>query len=116
MKSFGKTKVSLLVVLLFSSVFILLGNASAATYYVSPTGSDSSSGTSSSPFKTIQKAAGIVNPGDTVIIKDGIYTDTNGDGGVVNLNRGGTSTSWIKIPLLSAVSAWRVFYLSSSFR
>ncbi len=64
-------------------------------YFVSPTGSDSSSGTSSAPFKTIQKAANIVNPGDTVIIKDGIYIDTNNDNFVVQLNRGGTASNWI---------------------
>ena len=48
----------------------------AKTYYVSPTGSNTASGTSSAPFKTIQKAADIVNPGDTVIIRDGVYTTT----------------------------------------
>ena len=95
MKGFGIAKIGLLVVLLFSSIFILLGNASATTYYVSPTGSDSSSGTSSSPFKTIQKAADIVNPGDTVIVRDGTYTDTDGDDFIVKISRSGTSSAWV---------------------
>jgi len=79
----------LLTVLLFGS------SALAATYYVSPTGSDGNSGTVSAPFKTIQKAADIVNPGDTVIVKNGNYTDTNNDGAVLKINRAGTSGSWI---------------------
>jgi hypothetical protein len=70
-------------------------NASAATYYVSPTGSDSSSGLVGAPFKTIQKAANIVNPGDTVIVKDGIYTDTNSDDIIISLSRGGTASNWV---------------------
>src|SRR5262249_31357167 len=44
------------------------------TYYVSPTGSDSNPGSEAAPFKTIQKAADIVNPGDAVIVEDGVYT------------------------------------------
>lgn len=77
--------------------FVLSGQVSAmaATYYVSPSGSDNTSGTSISPFRTIQHAADIVNPGDTVIIEDGVYTDTNGDGIILNVNRGGNSSSWI---------------------
>lgn len=73
----------------------LTGMASATTYYVSPSGSDSSIGTSSAPFRTIQRAANVVNPGDTVIVKSGVYTDTNGDGAIVSFQRGGTSGSWI---------------------
>jgi hypothetical protein len=69
--------------------------AGAATYFVSPSGSDSNSGSSAAPFKTIQKAANIVNPGDTVIVKDGTYTDTNGDHDIVRITRGGTTGAWI---------------------
>ena len=71
------------------------GEAAGATYYVSPTGSDSSNGSAGAPFKTIQKAANIVNPGDTVIVKDGVYSDTDNDGRIVNITRGGTSSAWI---------------------
>jgi hypothetical protein len=49
-------------------------NAAATSYYVSPTGSDSHSGTSSgSPFKTIAKAAGLTKPGDIVYVMAGSY-------------------------------------------
>jgi hypothetical protein len=44
-----------------------------STYYVATNGSDSNPGTSGLPFLTIQKAANVVNPGDTVIVRDGTY-------------------------------------------
>lgn len=79
------------------SLFLLfaVGETLAGTYYVSPTGNDGNSGSSSAPFKTIQKAADIVNPADTVIVRDGIYTDTNSDGRIVTLSRGGKSGAWV---------------------
>src|ERR1700744_6011272 len=58
------------------------GFASAAqatppqTYYVSPTGSDSNSGTVASRFKTIQKCANLMEPGDTCEIETGDYAET----------------------------------------
>lgn len=77
-------------------IFMFFSNETLANvYYVSPYGSDYDNGSISSPFKTIQKAANIVNPGDTVIVRDGIYTDSNNDNSVVDLDRGGTSTDWI---------------------
>src|SRR5215475_15183317 len=44
-----------------------------ATYHVSPTGSDYNPGSESRPFRTIQKAADSVKPGDTVLVDDGVY-------------------------------------------
>jgi parallel beta-helix repeat protein len=45
------------------------------TYYVSPSGSNSNSGTSrDKPFKTIQHAADLVSPGDTVTVLAGSYS------------------------------------------
>jgi parallel beta-helix repeat protein len=54
----------------------LLGQLSgwaAGTYYVSPTGNDTGAGTSASPWKTIQHAADVAGPGDTVIVQPGTY-------------------------------------------
>jgi hypothetical protein len=62
-----------------------------ATYYVSPKGSDSNRGTKSAPFRNIQKAASVVNPGDTVIVRDGTYRDHNSDNWVVRIKRSGKS-------------------------
>ena len=76
-----------------SILLIFLGKVNAKTYYVSPAGLDSNQGTALNPFKTIQKAANIVNSGDTVIVGDGIYTDDNSDNQVVQFSRGGKAGS-----------------------
>src|SRR5688572_9177940 len=48
-----------------------------STYYVSLAGSDGSAGTSlSAPFRTIQRAANVAEPGDTVLIRAGTYRET----------------------------------------
>ncbi|MGH7568623.1 MAG: choice-of-anchor Q domain-containing protein [Gemmatimonadales bacterium] len=65
------------------------------TYYVAPTGNDANAGTATAPFSTIQKAADVVVPGDVVIVDNGVYTDTDGDGSVVAINRGGTAGAWV---------------------
>ena len=80
-------------VVLFSS--LIVNESSAVTYYVATNGSDNNDGVISSPFKRIQKAAEVVNPGDTVIVKDGVYTDTDNNGRIVLLEKGGTSDNWI---------------------
>ena len=76
--------------------------ADAATWYVAPAGNDSNAGTESAPFRTIQRAANVVNPGDTVIVEDGTYTGigtgtscASSSRPVVCLSRGGTSSAWV---------------------
>lgn len=49
--------------------------AYAATYYVSPTGSDANPGTQSQPWKTIRKATNTLGSGDTATILSGIYNE-----------------------------------------
>src|SRR5436190_17121252 len=49
-------------------------SATATTWYVATGGNNLNNGTSSStPFQTIQKAATVVNPGDTVLVAAGSY-------------------------------------------
>jgi hypothetical protein len=48
----------------------------AATFYVSPTGSDKAAGTIDAPFSTVQRAQAAVHPGDTVLIRGGTYAVT----------------------------------------
>jgi hypothetical protein len=48
--------------------------ASATTWYVAGTGNDSNAGTSvKAPFATLQHAANLTSPGDTVMVLDGTY-------------------------------------------
>ena len=49
-------------------------DSAATIYYLSPNGSDSNPGTSASPWKTLTKANSTIAAGDTVILKDGVYT------------------------------------------
>ena len=70
-----------------------------ATYHVSPTGSDSNPGSKARPFRTIQKAADSVKPGDTVLVDDGVYiysgpNDCHGKV-VVCVSRGGAPDNWV---------------------
>ena len=63
----------------FLLLILIFGNHSRASafrnYYVSPTGNDSSPGTSpSAPKLTLQSAVTVSASGDTVIVADGTYT------------------------------------------
>ncbi len=50
--------------------------ASAADYYVSPSGNDANNGTSvSSAWRTIAKANGVLRAGDTLYMRGGEYVD-----------------------------------------
>ncbi|MEH1832178.1 MAG: right-handed parallel beta-helix repeat-containing protein [Nostoc sp.] len=71
--------------------------ATPKTYYVSGKGNDKNSGLStSSAFKTIQKAADLTNPGDQVLIMNGVYTNLSKAQSVVNIKRSGTANAWIR--------------------
>jgi len=49
--------------------------ASAADWYISPSGSDSNAGTYAKPFKSLMKAQDAASSGDTVYIMGGTYKD-----------------------------------------
>jgi len=74
-------------------LFLFSTAAMGATYYVAPSGNDSNSGSTEYPWRTIQKAADRVSPGDTVIIKDGTYTHEGAPGYNVIIGRGGTEAN-----------------------
>jgi Right handed beta helix region len=61
-------------------------------YFVDPKGVDSHPGTRLAPFKTIQRAADVAGPGDTVIVRVGRYT---GPSRIVSLTRGGAPGAWL---------------------
>ena len=65
-----------------------LGSVLAArTIYVAKNGNDANAGTQTAPYLTINKAAQVAQPGDTVVVHSGLYRET------VKPARGGTSES-----------------------
>jgi hypothetical protein len=72
-----------------------------STYYVSPAGSDSSNGSSTAPWLTIQHAANSVTAGDTVYVLAGTYHES------VTLEASGSATagpiSFISSPTGAAI-------------
>ncbi len=89
MKRVGIAVISLLLVLFFANA------AMSVTYYISPSGSDTGSGSATQPFATIDHAASVVNPGDTVIAAPGVYYENDYKKGQVGLyvRRGGTAAA-----------------------
>lgn len=61
--------------------------AHSATYYVATGGNDAWPGTLGQPWKTIQKAANTLDPGDTVLVRGGVY------GGPVTVNVSGSASA-----------------------
>ncbi|MGL4612181.1 MAG: right-handed parallel beta-helix repeat-containing protein [Trueperaceae bacterium] len=65
-------------------------------YYVSGSGNDSNNGLSqSTAFKTLQKAASLTNPGDTVLVMNGTYSKEDSNSNVLDINRAGRADAWI---------------------
>jgi hypothetical protein len=62
-------------------------------YYVSTTGSNSSAGTSASPFATLQHAHSLAKPGDTIYLRGGVYKLSTG----IQLTNDGTASAPITI-------------------
>jgi hypothetical protein len=68
---------------------------SGSTFYVSPTGSDSASGSSGAPWRTIQKAASTLKAGQTAIVSAGNYGER------VSIANSGTSANPITLQVAS---------------
>jgi parallel beta-helix repeat protein len=67
----------------------------ATNRYVSASATGTMDGTLAHPFSTIQAASDVTNPGDTVFIMNGPYTNSWWNGIVVNITRSGSASSWI---------------------
>ena len=69
-------------------------NSFAINYYVSPSGNDENDGlTITNSFLTIERATYAVAPGDTVFIRNGIYTKTYPESLIAYLTISGTATN-----------------------
>jgi parallel beta-helix repeat protein len=79
-------------------------------YYVSGEGNDSNNGLSQSKaFRTLQKAADLTRPGDTVLVMNGTYTKTLEDkqsenNSVLRITRSGTAKDYITYKAMSGHS------------
>src|SRR5712691_1164210 len=81
--------------------------SNAIVYYVDAQGDDSNPGSTSAPFRTLMRGAGAAGPGDTVLVRDGIYGHENAITGgddpnalqasPVVLKNSGTPDAWIII-------------------
>ena len=79
----------------------------AATYFVSPEGSDSNHGSMSKPFRTVAKGVSVAGPGDTILLGNGVYGAeghiSDGTGGwhgyatPVAISKAGKPTAWITL-------------------
>lgn len=85
--------------LLFCFLIVSINHlVSAQTWHVSGTGNDTNDGKSpTTAFRSLQKAAELVQPGDVVLVGNGIYTnDEKGNGSaVLNITRSGKPGAWI---------------------
>ncbi|WP_282147655.1 DUF1565 domain-containing protein [Algibacter lectus] len=66
-----RAKVNVFTILLFVCSFIV----QAKDFHVSKEGNDFNEGSQSAPFKTISKAAKLAQPGDVIIVHNGVYRE-----------------------------------------
>ncbi|MBI9060691.1 MAG: right-handed parallel beta-helix repeat-containing protein [Marinilabiliaceae bacterium] len=86
MKVLRKMKECICIFLVF---FCLLSCTQTKEYHVSKSGNDSHAGSEKSPFLTIQQAANMAQPGDVIIVHEGVYREeiTPPRGGASNEER-----------------------------
>ncbi len=94
----------------------------ATDYYVSAAGSDNNDGKSSAkPLLSLQKAAGLTQPGDTVFAMNGTYAATSGP--VLNITRSGQADKYITYKafpghspkITAAGNVWNAVVINGSF-
>jgi hypothetical protein len=94
---------------------------SSLTYYVSGTGSDSNDGLSTATaFRTLQHAADLTQPGDTVLAMNGTYNNICAGCAVLDIHNPGTASDWItykaypgQTPVLS-FNGWEGIFVEST--
>jgi alpha-N-arabinofuranosidase len=59
----------------FLTVLTFVTVTRAANFHVAPNGNDASPGTQTAPFRTIQHAANLAQPGDFITVHEGVYRE-----------------------------------------
>jgi Protein of unknown function (DUF1565) len=72
-KSFVRSTLFVVLLLALPCVLAAKARGAAGTRYISPTGRDSNPGTQDRPWKTFDFAITKLNPGNTLVLEDGIY-------------------------------------------
>jgi hypothetical protein len=89
---------------------LVSATAQATTYYLAPTGSNTSAGTSAgAPWKTFAHAIPKLNAGDTLLLMDGVYTKANAGTLSVNCSsnaRSGDASRRITVKAEHERKAW----------
>ena len=93
----------------FASYHYTQAAPSGVIYYVSTLGSDTNPGSSSQPWRTIQKAADVMVAGDTVNVLAGDYSSQG-----VNVSKSGTSGSPITFQAQGTVVT-QSFYVTANY-
>jgi hypothetical protein len=73
---------------------LLLIPLSAKPLYVSAGAAAGGNGSLNNPYSTLQKAADVAQPGDSVFVMNGTYSNS-GNNNVVVLTNSGTAAQWI---------------------
>ena len=81
------------VILLLLSYFGIPVSGFSQPYYVATNGSDTNSGTLSSPFRTREQAVSVVQPGQTIYIRGGTYNLT----ATIAISKNGAANSLISL-------------------
>ncbi|WP_298300217.1 sigma factor, partial [Hydrotalea sp.] len=85
-----------LILTALSLLLVTAGGANAATYYVSPGGSDSVAGTSpGAAWGTFAHAMTVIQAGDTLLLEDGTYNQS------LNITVSGTSSAYVTVKALN---------------
>src|SRR3984885_7129995 len=107
------------------SIPVQLGERQMTIYYVSSEiGSNNNVGTSqNAPLATLQAAANLVKPGDTVEVMNGTYTgNAPGGGDVVDITTSGTASAPItfeaapgQTPVINSSGGWNGINIEASY-
>lgn len=86
---------------------LIAGYSGAVVYYVATSGDDSFPGSPGAPFRTLMRGVYAAGPGDTVIVRDGVYGHENavtrgddpnaGEASPVTLVNSGNPGAWITV-------------------
>ena len=75
--------------LIFTGCIVDNNPSNIQEFYVSTSGSDNNNGSFEHPWRTIQHAMDLANPGDLIYVRGGVYSEK------VTLERSGLSNAWI---------------------